>query len=148
MKKRAMTLLEIMIVIFLIGVVGSIVGVNIKKSLEKTKIYQTKVQIQKIEDALMMAMAEDNKTAEEICLNQDTVLDVLKNSYLFRDQAQKNPETMIKDGWGETLSFQPNNNEIKVISEHLSRLEIEQSALKNSKKTKSAPLKLVEKSDS
>ena len=38
MKKRPITLLEIMIVIFLIGVVGSIVGVNIKKSLENNAL--------------------------------------------------------------------------------------------------------------
>ena len=34
LKKKALTLIEIMIVIALIGIIGGVVGVNMKKSLK------------------------------------------------------------------------------------------------------------------
>ena len=39
-KKRSMTLLEVMIVIFIIGIIGSIVGYNMKGSMEKARAFK------------------------------------------------------------------------------------------------------------
>ena len=40
-KKRALTLLEIMIVIVLIGIIGSVIGVNMKGSLDAGKAFKS-----------------------------------------------------------------------------------------------------------
>ena len=66
-RKRYITLLEIMIVIFLIAIIGAIVGVNVKKSFTKAKTVKTDITIEKIKDALsfLVAEGEDPKAIDE-----------------------------------------------------------------------------------
>ncbi len=89
--KRAFTLLEIMIVIFLIGLIGSVIGFNMKGSLEEGKAFKTKQAMQQIEDVLTLQLAEGAVDAEEI--NEDFVA-CLKKSNLI-----KSPVTLAQDGW-------------------------------------------------
>ena len=42
-SKKAMTLLEVMIVIFIIGIISSVIGYNMKGSLEKAKAFKTEI---------------------------------------------------------------------------------------------------------
>ena len=94
-KKKSLTLIEIMIVIALIGIIGSVVGVNMKKSMDKAKEFKTKAQIQKIEDALNMYYAENSIAPEEILLSTETIL---KESGLFKDN-----QNLLKDAYGKPL---------------------------------------------
>jgi prepilin-type N-terminal cleavage/methylation domain-containing protein len=94
-KKKSLTLIEIMIVIALIGIIGSVVGVNMKKSMDKAKEFKTKAQIQKIEDALNMYYAENSVAPEEILLSTETIL---KESGLFKDD-----KNLLKDAHGKSL---------------------------------------------
>ena len=41
MKRRAVTLIEIMIVIFIIGLIGSVIGYNMKGSLDERKAFKS-----------------------------------------------------------------------------------------------------------
>ena len=101
-KKQALTLIEIMVVIALIGIIGSVLGVNMKKSMDKAKVFKSKAQAQKIEDALNMYYAENAETPEEVLSHVDYVL---KQSGLFKENANflfdafNHPlEVMFKDG--------------------------------------------------
>ena len=92
-RKRAFTLLEIMIVIFLIGLIGSVVGFNMKGSMDEGKVFKTKQAMQQVEDILTMQLAEGEVTAEEI---REDFLACLEKCNLV-----KSPETLSKDGWNQ-----------------------------------------------
>jgi general secretion pathway protein G len=92
-KKKALTLIEIMVVIALIGIIGSVVGVNMKKSMDKAKIFKAKAQAQKIEDALNIFYAENNETPDQIIAK---VEEILEESGLFKDN-----KDLLKDPYGK-----------------------------------------------
>lgn len=91
-RKRAMTLLEIMIVIFIIGIISSVIGYNMKGSLEKAKAFKTKEGIKKIKEIFELELAQGAANLEDIVKHPDQVL---KNSGLV-----SHPKDMLKDGWG------------------------------------------------
>lgn len=90
-RKRTFTLLEIMIVIFLIGLIGSVIGVNMKGNMEKGKAFKTKQAMQQIDDALTLLLAEDEITPQQI--NEDFV------SCLRHSNLVKSPKELARDGW-------------------------------------------------
>lgn len=95
MKKKSLTLIEIMVVIALIGIIGSVLGVNMKKSMDKAKAFKAKAQVQKIEDALNMYYAENSQSPEEILEN---VTMILKDSGLFKEE-----KDLLKDPYGQLI---------------------------------------------
>ncbi len=113
-KKKAFTLLEIMIVIFLIGLIGSVIGYNMKGSLDKGKAFKTEQAINKIRDILELEAARGN--IEMSALDQDQVAQYLKNSGIVR-----NPNKLLKDGWGNPMEVVVDDGIIKVTSVALSK---------------------------
>lgn len=91
-KKRAFTLLEIMIVIFLIGLIGSIIGYNMKGSLEEGKAFKTKQSMRKLIDILEMEIAK----GADVEQMQENVEPFLERSGLV-----KKAKVLTKDGWGK-----------------------------------------------
>lgn len=110
-KKYAMTLLEIMIVIFIIGIIGSVIGYNMKGSLNKGKAFKTKEGMNKIYEIVQLQQAQGKKISQEDDL-QAKVQELLQNSGLVR-----RPEEMIQDGWGEVYAFEVVNNELRMTSQ-------------------------------
>lgn len=111
-KKQAFTLLEIMMVIFIIGLIAGIVGYNMKGSLDKAKVFKTQQGIEKVQDILLLEISAGDATVEEAV---DHPEDVLRRSKLV-----KNPDELIKDGWGERLVVEADSDEIiKVYSTKL-----------------------------
>lgn len=109
-RKRAFTLLEIMIVIFLIGLIGSVIGVNMKGNMEKGKVFKTEQAMVQIEDVLTLLLAENEITPEQI---KADFVECLKKSNLV-----KSAETLSKDGWNEQFIVTINKKqEIRVKSE-------------------------------
>lgn len=107
-KKKAFTLLEIMIVIFLIGLIGSIIGYNMKSSLEEGKAFKTRQAQMKIQEIFQLEIAKGADPREVV----ENPVKFLKASGIVR-----NPEKMIVDGWGEKFSLSINNQEeIKIFS--------------------------------
>lgn len=107
-KKRAFTLLEIMIVIFLIGLIGSIVGYSMKGSLAEGKAFKTKQAILRITDLLELELARGS-TPAEINGNIEGVL--------ASQNVVKNVQSLLKDGWGKEMKVHVNaDGEIKVTS--------------------------------
>lgn len=113
-KKQALTLLEIMIVIVLIGLIGSVLGFSMKGSLDKGKIFKTERAIQLIEDTLMLEIAKGASIA-----------DVLENKerYLERSGIVKKANNVLKDGWGEPFEIEEREGQIIVTSKKLTSIQ-------------------------
>ena len=109
-KKRPLTLIEIMIVIVLIGLIGSVIGVNMKGSLEQGKAFKSTQAIEQIKDILMLEIAQ-GATPEEV------VKDPVK--YLENSGLVKNPNKFINDGWGCRFVIKTSGGNISVTSEKL-----------------------------
>jgi prepilin-type N-terminal cleavage/methylation domain-containing protein len=110
-QKRSFTLLEIMIAIFLIGIIGSVIGYNMKGALDKGKVFRTEQAMRQMDDVLSLMLAEGATTPLEI--NENLPL-VLEKSGLFKKASE-----IAKDGWGAPfmVSVDPDYN-IKITSEN------------------------------
>ena len=107
-KKRAITLLEIMIVIFLISLIGGVIGYNMKGSLEKGKAFKTEQARNQLEDILQLESAKGEMTNREIAKK---AYSVLENSGLV-----KNPAELIKDGWNKKFIIKADKDGFEIIS--------------------------------
>lgn len=123
-KKRAITLLEIMIVIFLIGLIGSVIGYNMKGSLDEGRAFKSREGSRHLQDILLLAMANGWSFEE---MKTDTI-NCLKSTGLV-----SNPEKMLEGGWKEKFNIEiDQENGIKVTSDMLNAFE-EKKALKEKK---------------
>lgn len=120
-KKRALTLLEVMIVIFLITLITGVIGYNMKGSLDKGKTFKTEQAMNQLRDMLLLGLSE-GKTMDDILSNPKKVIEELG---LARD-----PDGLIKDGWNEKFIISANKNktDFKITSKKLNQ--------QKSKKTK------------
>lgn len=91
-KRNAMTLLEIMIVIFLIGLIGSVIGYNMKGSLDKGKMFKSEKGAEQIRDILLLEIAQG--TPPEVAVSDHER--ILRDSGLFKDV-----DKILKDGWNQ-----------------------------------------------
>lgn len=108
MKKKSMTLLEIMIVIMLIGLISSVLGYNMKGSLDKGRAFRTKEGAKIVRDVLLLEVAEGHSIDEVIASPGE----YLKNSGLVNDPAKS-----LKDGWGKEFVIKKKGAEdIEVVS--------------------------------
>ena len=64
-KQRPMTLLEIMIVIFIIGIIGSVIGYNMKGSLEEGKAFKTQEGIKQLYEIFHLEMAKGTASIDD-----------------------------------------------------------------------------------
>jgi general secretion pathway protein G len=97
-KKRALTLIEIMIVIFIIGLIGSVIGFNMKGSLDEGKAFKSEQGSKQIYDFLNLEIAQRKDSFDDIINNPE---DVLRNSG-FINRVEK----LIKDGWNQKYEIQ------------------------------------------
>jgi general secretion pathway protein G len=112
-KKRSLTLLEIMIVIVLIGLIGSVIGFNMKGSLDEGRAFKTRQAQEQIQDILMLEVARGTPM-------DDVIRD--REKYLETSGLVKKPRDFLKDGWGEEFDVKANgrgNGEIIVKSSRL-----------------------------
>ena len=105
-----MTLLEIMIVIFIIGIIGSVIGYNMKGSLDKGRAFKTREGINKIYEIVQLEEAQGKTLSREGDL-QENVQNFLENSGMVR-----RPEEMIQDGWGKPYVFEIVDDELQMTS--------------------------------
>lgn len=113
-RKRPMTLVEIMIVIFIIGMISSVVGVNMRKSLEKGKHFKTKQAITKLYNVMEMAVAEDPNLFDEAYSDQDKqekVSKTIKASHFVRKSSKP-----LLDGWGKPFDIVIEGDQVQFIS--------------------------------
>jgi general secretion pathway protein G len=121
-KKRAITLLEIMIVILLIGLIGGVVSYNLKGTLDKGKAFRTEQGMKKLEDILNMELQMGSSTAADLQGRTDTkeekIISSLQRSGLI---SAKEVKKFIRDGWGHPYLIKKvrGNNEVVVSSPKL-----------------------------
>lgn len=92
-KKQAMTLLEVMIVIFIIGIISSVIGYNMKGSLNKAKAFKTTEGMKKILEIFELEIAQGSASLQEVVSSPESVLE---GSGLVTSGKE-----MFKDGWGQ-----------------------------------------------
>lgn len=115
MKKRALSLIEIMIVIFLITLVTGAIGYNMKGTLDKGKKFSTEQAMEQLEDLLLVCVDEGNPP-EKVAKDP--------KKYLIQSGIAKNPKKLTQDGWGKdfliTLS---DEGKFIIESENLNKLK-------------------------
>ena len=106
-QKRPFTLIEIMVVIFLIGLIGSVIGYNMKGSLNKGRAFKTERAIEQLESLLNLELAKGTGTVEEIIADKEKYLKLAGHS---------KPQDLLKDGWGQPFTFDLDDNEEFVVT--------------------------------
>ena len=108
-KKFALTILEVMVVIFIIGIVGTVVGINMKGSLEQGKAFKSEKGSKQVYEILSLEAAKDDDVITMI--ENGKAKHVLANSGLPQDA-----DKLMKDGWGNLYAIDVVDGEIKVTS--------------------------------
>jgi len=107
-KRYFVTLIEIMIVIFLIGLVVGSLAYNYTGTLEAGKVFKTERAMEKIQNILSLKVAEDPKLLDNLHT------DWLK--YLEQSPLVSNPNELARDGWGKEFQVEVRDGVIKVTS--------------------------------
>ncbi len=118
-KKRAITLLEIMIVILLIGLIGGVVSYNLKGTLDKGKEFASKEGAQKLEDILNLEIQQGSPTALELARDKSDSRELVKNCALKSGLiSSQQVNKFIKDGWSEFYIIRKikGENQVLVVS--------------------------------
>ena len=116
-KRRNVTLVEMMIVMFLIAMITGALAYNYRGSLEEGKAFKTRLSIEKLEQALNLLVAENPDLEDDI---RDNWQEELKKSPMV-----KNPKDLYTDGWGKEykVKIDEETGYVKVSSEALTRYE-------------------------
>jgi len=109
-KKRAVTLIEMMIVMFLIALITGVVAYNYRGSLDEGKAFKSKAGIEKLETILNLAAADDSSVMDSLSGTQ-------WQKYVLASPLVQNPKSLIKDGWGDDYKVEVRNNMIVVYSD-------------------------------
>jgi hypothetical protein len=101
-KKRAITLLEIMIVIVLIGLVGGVLSYNLKGTLDKGKAFRSEQGAAKLQDILNLEIQQGFANAKDLAgdkaENRSAVSKCISGSGLI---SAGEVNKFVKDGWGD-----------------------------------------------
>lgn len=120
-KKRAITLIEIMIAILLISLIAGVIGYNMKGSLEKGRVMKTKMGMQKLKEILVMESELNNVSLADI--DDKKAEELVKNSGLA-----KKTKDLMQDGWGQryTIGYDAATKKLNISSarytEHKNKL--------------------------
>lgn len=114
MKKCAFSLLEIMIVIFLITLVTGAIGYNMKGALDKGKVFRSKQGKEQLHDLLLVCLDEGNEGAK---------IASKPKKYLKESGIAKNPEKLVVDGWGKPFLIRFEDEDFIIESENLQKHE-------------------------
>ncbi len=111
-QKKALTLLEIIIVIFLITLITGSIGYSMKGTLDKGRVFRTEQAIEQLRDLFLMCLAE-GESGERIV--QDPAGMIRKYGLA------KNPEKIIEDGWGDKFKIvlTRNKSDFRITSDKL-----------------------------
>lgn len=109
-KRRYITLVEMMIVMFLIAMITGVIAYNYTGSLEEGKAFKTKAGIDKIQTVLDLHLATNPEDRDHIDTQWIRIVEA--------SQLVKNPKELIKDGWGVDYQVgRGQDGEIEIKSE-------------------------------
>jgi prepilin-type N-terminal cleavage/methylation domain-containing protein len=109
-KKRPITLIELMVVIVIIGLIASVIGYNMKGSLDKGKAFKTEQAMNRVKDLLYLAASEQNEDISKVVAKPEKYLE---KTGMLRD---KDISELLKDGWGKRLDIKLDGEEIVITS--------------------------------
>lgn len=118
-KKRAITLMELMVVMVIIGIISTVIGRGISGSLEKGKKFKTEHSRKQLEEILLLQIATGACELDDL-KDMNKVKEQLKKSGLV-----SNTDDLLKDGWGDlyTIDVPEGSDKILIISKHDERLD-------------------------
>jgi Tfp pilus assembly protein PilE len=115
-KRRFITLVEMMIVMFLIAMITGVIAYNYTGSLEEGKAFKTKAGIDKIQTVLDLHLATHPEDRDHI--------DTRWREIVESSQLVKSPKELLKDGWGIEYSVSKDQNGgIEIKSEKYSQYQ-------------------------
>ncbi len=106
-KRQFITLIEMMIVMFLIAMITGVIAYNYTGSLEEGKAFKTKAGIDKIHTVLDLYLATHPEDKEHVDTQWKRIIE--------ESQLVKNAKELIRDGWGEEYQISKGNDEEIVI---------------------------------
>lgn len=112
-RKNAVTLIEIMIVILLIGLIGGALAINMRGSMDQGKVFKTRQNISRVYDVLMMEYASGTRSLEQIVSGR---VQILEKSPLLKEGSK-----LLKDAWGKNLSIKIENEDLVIESDKLKK---------------------------
>jgi type II secretory pathway pseudopilin PulG len=105
--KRYVTLIEMMIVMFLIAMIIGVVAYNYSGSLDEGKAFKTKASIEKIETLLTLEVGDNSSALESISSEWQAILS--------RNTLVKNADELSRDGWGNLFDVRYDNASNRII---------------------------------
>ncbi|WP_404665541.1 type II secretion system protein [Rhabdochlamydiaceae symbiont of Dictyostelium giganteum] len=116
--KRSLTLLEMMIVILLIGLIGSVLSYHLKGALDQGKKFKTEEGMRRLKSILELQVMQGFCSIQDLEgeSTRDIVKECLLDSHLISSQTLK---TFIVDGWGNPYHLSIVDDELEVISSKL-----------------------------
>ena len=108
-RKRYITLIEIMIVMFLIALITGALAYRFGGALEKGYAFKTKANIERLEAILNLAVAENPSLLQNIESNWQDIVD---SSPLVKDA-----KSLKTDGWGNLFRVSDNKGQIEIHSD-------------------------------
>lgn len=105
LRRRFVTLIEMMIVMFLIALITGVVAYNYRGSLDEGKAFKTKAAIERLQSIISMSLADSPN--QDISAWQDMV----RHSPLVQ-----NPDSLLTDGWGQPYQVSLDGDGNVVIS--------------------------------
>ncbi|MGM0440220.1 MAG: type II secretion system protein [Chlamydiota bacterium] len=126
-RKKNITLIEIIIVMFFITIITGVVAYNVKGALDEGKAFRTVESMKQLRNILELELASDDDSQQKIS-NGDWKIIVKEHPLV------KNPKNIIKDGWGqefsvEVVSTSDGEDKIKVSSARLNAYQAKHSTL-------------------
>lgn len=106
-SRRYLTLIEMMIVMFIISLLIGFLAYRYTGSLEESKAFKTKVAIERVSTILNLKAANDPGFLSDVQSWQE----IIKSSPLV-----SNPKDLIYDGWGNPFEVYVNDGTIYVAS--------------------------------
>lgn len=105
LTRRCITLIEIMIVMFLIAMITGVVAYNYTGTLEQGKAFKTKAAMDKIK--AIIALETGGSGTEDIKSGWEEMVS--------RSPLANNPKELVKDGWGVPFVVEVDNETKEVI---------------------------------
>ncbi len=110
-KRNALTLIEIMLVIILVGIVGGALAFNLKGAVQKGKRFKTEETKKKIDAILNLALLEGQFSDD--LTEKDTWLECVKNSPLIKTTPDQKE---IYDGWGKPFEVEIDDDGFTLVA--------------------------------
>lgn len=126
-KKRAVTLIEVMIVILLIGLIGGALAYNMRGSLDEGRIFKSQQNKERIEQILLLEEAKGDLSAEQIAEKWEDIV---------VDSPLGGGKKTIVDGWNKPFDVSYNQENFIVESTGLEKALEKKSKATKMKKSK------------